>query len=75
MSLPEGEATDIIRKTNSGITVECENANEIARAIMKLSYDQEIYKKFRISSINAATYYSRDSMAKKMIEVIEKYEK
>lgn len=73
MSVPEGEATAIIRETNSGLVVESENVEDIANAILRLNDDKELYQSVRISSIDAASKYSRDIMAVDMMSVFEKY--
>ncbi|HFL9405947.1 TPA: glycosyltransferase family 4 protein, partial [Escherichia coli] len=59
MSVPEGEATSIIRDTNSGIIVESENPKQIAEAILKLYSNKELYQDVRVCGINAASNYSR----------------
>jgi glycosyltransferase involved in cell wall biosynthesis len=75
MSVPEGEATEIIRNTNSGITVDCEDVEQIANAIIQLSSDPVKYEMIRKSSITSSMSFSRNYMADKMIGVLEKYEK
>ncbi|MEZ8962409.1 glycosyltransferase family 4 protein [Vibrio cyclitrophicus] len=72
MSVPEGEATAIIRDTNSGLVVESENVDQITAAILKLYEDKELYQQVRTNSIEAAPTYSRDIMAADMINVFEK---
>ncbi|MEZ9713361.1 glycosyltransferase family 4 protein [Vibrio cyclitrophicus] len=73
MSVPEGEATAIIRETNSGLIVESESVDQITAAILKLHEDKELYQQVRTSSIKAAPTYSRDIMATDMIHVFEKH--
>ncbi|WP_263422214.1 glycosyltransferase [Citrobacter braakii] len=75
MSVPEGEATEIIRNTNSGITVDCEDVEQIANAIIQLSSEPVKYEMIRKSSITSSMSFSRNYMADKMIGVLEKYEK
>lgn len=72
MSVPEGEATSIVRETNSGVLVESENIEQITAAILMLYEDKELYRRMRISSIEAAPKFSRDIMAEAMISVFEK---
>jgi len=72
MSVPEGEATKIILNTNSGITVDSENVDEITRAIMKLKNDKILYDGLRGYSISSASIFSRDLMADKMLDVFKK---
>ncbi|MCF5901568.1 glycosyltransferase family 4 protein [Aeromonas veronii] len=71
MSVPEGEATSIVRKANSGIVVESENVDQIASAISLMLNDRVAYENMRCASVKCVTEYSRDLMAKKMLKVFE----
>lgn len=73
MSVPEGEATAIIRETNSGLVVESESVDQITAAILKLHEDKELYQEVRSCSIEAAPKYSRDIMAADMVTIFEKH--
>lgn len=72
MSVPEGEATAIIKDTASGLVVESENVEEIKNAILKLYNNTELYNELRLSSINSATLFSRDLLASRMLSVFSK---
>lgn len=72
MSVPEGEATAIIQETNSGLTVEPENVEQIYEGILKLKNDENHYNELRQSSIDAANNFSRDLMAEKMLDIFRK---
>ncbi|PME15306.1 glycosyltransferase WbuB [Vibrio cyclitrophicus] len=72
MSVPEGEATEIIRKTDSGIVVESENVEQIVTSVKKLATDHELFQALQKSSVNAAPLYSRDLMAEGMSTVFER---
>ncbi|WP_318487232.1 glycosyltransferase family 4 protein [Photobacterium leiognathi] len=72
MSVPEGEATEIIHKTDSGIVVESENVNQIAAAVDKLSTHKELFLELQKSSVKAAPSYSRDLMAEDMLAVFKR---
>ncbi|MEH0667484.1 glycosyltransferase family 4 protein [Vibrio scophthalmi] len=72
MSVPEGEATAIVRENDSGLLVESENDEQIKSAILTLYQDQVLYQRIRISSIEAASKFSRDIMADIMLSVLEK---
>ncbi|WP_318464685.1 glycosyltransferase family 4 protein [Photobacterium leiognathi] len=72
MSVPEGEATAIIKDTASGLVVESENVEEIKKAILKLYNDTDLYNEIRLSSINSAKLFSRDLMASKMLSIFSK---
>lgn len=69
MSVPKGEATDIIQKTGSGMIVESENIDEIVEAILKLKDDVGLYSKLRGDSIKSGAEFSRDLMATKMLNI------
>ncbi|PMP11317.1 glycosyltransferase WbuB [Vibrio breoganii] len=72
MSVPEGEATEIICKTNSGIVVESENVDQIAASIEKLSTDNVLFQELQKSSVKAGPLYSRDLMAEDMSAIFER---
>lgn len=73
MSVPEGEATTIVRNVNSGLIVGSENAEQISTAILKLYDNDELYQQLRQSSIEAAPNFSRELMAVDMVNVFEKH--
>lgn len=72
MSVPEGEATEIIRETDSGLVVESESVDKITAAVLKLQEDKELYQRIRNNSIKAAPKYSRDIMAIDMESIFTK---
>ena len=69
MSVPDGEATRIIQDTNSGLTVESENIDQIVDGILKLKNDSDLYNELRQCSIDIASQFSRDLMADKMLAI------
>jgi len=73
MSVPEGEATQIIEETKSGIVVESENVEQITQAIERLHTDAKLYSDIRSLSIAAAPSFSRDLMAVKMSQIFESH--
>ncbi|MEZ8316950.1 glycosyltransferase family 4 protein [Vibrio splendidus] len=74
MSVPEGEATTIIKKTGSGLVVESENVEQIANAILKLRQDDELYQMIRSKSVAAAPKYSRELMAQSLLDIFRNYQ-
>lgn len=70
MSLPEGEATGIVRRTGSGVCVPPEDPDAMARAIAGLADNPEAMAALRATSYSAAPQFSRDTLAAKMIEVL-----
>lgn len=71
MSVPEGEATKIIRETGAGLVVESENVTKIASAIVKLATDSELLQQLQRNSVKAAPLYSRDILAEDMKKVFD----
>ncbi len=69
LSVPEGEATKIIKETKSGIVVESENVEQISQAIELLYTNDRLYSDIRSSSIAAAPGFSRDLMAVKLSKI------
>ncbi|CAH6800759.1 Glycosyltransferase WbuB [Vibrio chagasii] len=73
MSVPEGEATEIVREAGSGLVVESENVDQIATAILQLHEDKALCQRIRTNSIEAAEKFSRDIMAADMESIFKKY--
>lgn len=71
IGVPAGEATQIVATTESGLVVQPESPEEIADAVLKLADDTELYAKLKQNSLEAARLYSRDALAKDMLEIIE----
>lgn len=72
MSVPEGEATQIIRETGSGLVVESESVNQIKHAILKLYTDSQAYSGIKSASVNSASKFSRLTNSKLMIDIFSK---
>ena len=73
ISVPEGEATAIVRETNSGVVVDSENTLQITAAVLELYEDKGLYERVRKRSIEVAPRFSREIMASDMINVFEKH--
>lgn len=71
MSLPEGEATGIVRESGSGVCVAPEDPVAMADAIAMLADDPERVDRLRRTAREAAPRYSRDRLAAEMIGVLE----
>jgi len=71
MSLPEGEATGIVRETGTGVSVPPENPQAMAETIAHLAENPEKRNELRENGLKAAKENSRDELALKMIEVLE----
>jgi glycosyltransferase involved in cell wall biosynthesis len=71
LAQPEGEAAELIRKTDTGIVIPPEQPQLLANAITDL-YDQpERLEKLRQASIAAAHQFSRKQQAEKMLTVFQ----
>lgn len=71
MSLPDGEATGIVRKTGAGLCVPPENPAALADAIAALADDPARMAGLRAAAVGAAPGYSRETQAARMIKVLE----
>ena len=72
LSLPEGEATSIVRSTNSGLVVESENVEEIKSGILQLCENKEVYSQMKANSIASASKFSRVTNADAMLGIFSK---
>ncbi len=67
----EGEAEKLINEANAGITVEPENAKEIAQAVLKLYKDKELKQKLGENGRRyVIEHYSRESITKKLETIL-----
>lgn len=72
MSVPRGEATSIISRTNSGVVVDSESVEQISESILTLKNDTNLYSNLTINSVNSAPNFSREVLAESMIDVFKK---
>lgn len=70
MSLPEGEATGIIRRTGSGICISPEDSSAMAEAIAALAEDPAELARLRERAYASAPEFSRDALAQRMMDVL-----
>jgi len=71
MSLPEGEATGIVRSTGCGVCVPPEDPAALAAAIAALADDALRMQALRAASLAAAPSYSRAAQARLMLSVLD----
>lgn len=71
MSLPEGEATSIVRATGSGVCVPPEDPVAMAKEIMRLADSPDEMACLRTQSRNTAPGFSRDALAASMSGILE----
>lgn len=67
VSMPAGEATEIVRKTGSGLIVKPECPAELAEAVASLCDNPDKSRLLSQQAIIAAQLYSREQMAHKML--------
>jgi len=70
MSAPQGEATAIVNKTNSGYLVEPESPSKLAKKILKIKSNPSEYEDKVKSCLVSANDYSRAGQAVKMINFL-----
>ncbi len=70
MSLPQGEATQIVSETGCGRCVPPEDARAMADAIAGLADDSDELARLRSNSLKAAPAYSRDRQAELMADIL-----
>lgn len=70
MSLPEGEATSIVRRTESGVCVPPEDAQAMADAIVRLADSPAEMARLRKLAYAAASRFSRDVLAADMAALL-----
>jgi colanic acid biosynthesis glycosyl transferase WcaI len=71
ISVPEGEATRLVRTAACGVVVPPENSHAMADAIVRLNADPDELTRLRAAGLAAATQYSRDKQAALMLHVLE----
>lgn len=71
MSLPEGEATGMIRDAGSGVCVPPEDPAAMADALRRLLNEREHWQRLRQAGIDAAPRFSRGELAHEMLRIFE----
>ena len=72
LSMPKGEATEIIERAEAGIVVEPESHIELAKAILKLADNKKLRLQLAENAANSAFLYSREKLADDMASILEK---
>ncbi|WP_281630284.1 glycosyltransferase family 4 protein [Vibrio sp. St2] len=72
MSVPKGEATEIVEKNNTGIVVEPECKEGISNAIMELYRNPDKKEELKQSSIKSSRIFNREVLANKMLNILAK---
>ena len=71
MTSPNGEATNILEKSNSGVIVNPESPKDVALIIRELYNDHPRLKVIAVNSSQAAKNYDRKQLAELMLSKIE----
>lgn len=71
VSMPLGEATDIIHDTGAGIVVKPESSEELARALILIRDDTSMWLELSKNASTAALVYNRDRTAQQMLDIFE----
>lgn len=71
MSLPEGEATGIVRATGSGVCVPPEAPSAMAAEIARLAEAPAEMARLRRQAHATATQFSREALAERMLAVLQ----
>ena len=71
MSVPEGEATALVRDSACGVLVPPEDPRAMADAILRLEAHPEECAKLRAAGLAAAEKFGRDRQARLMLKVLE----
>ncbi|MGD9597527.1 MAG: glycosyltransferase family 4 protein [Steroidobacteraceae bacterium] len=73
ISVPAGEAVDIVLGAQAGISVPPDDAEAIAEAIIRLADSSHTLARMKASAMAAAGRYSRASQARKMLSILEEH--
>lgn len=71
MSVPEGEATNIVRQTGVGSCVPPDDPPALSRAIAQLAVDPERIASYRAACRMHAPSFSRDRLAQEMANILQ----
>ena len=71
VSVPEGEATQLVLGDGAGLSCEPDNPIALANAILKLYNNRKLRRKIGAASLAAGKKYDREILAKKMLRLLE----
>ena len=63
VSMPQGEATEIVREAEAGLIIDPEAPEELAQAIIKLRDDKKLLGSLSMGALSAAQQFSREKLA------------
>ena len=70
LSLPEGEASEILKKSKAGIHIPPDNPAALANVVAQLADDMELCRSLGKHSLSAAPQHTREAQAAHMISVL-----
>ena len=70
ISVPEGEATQIVRNTKSGVVVAPESPEQLAEQIRQLADNSALVQQLSRNCQQAAPHYSRASLSEEMLSAL-----
>ena len=71
MSLPEGEATAIISKTQTGVTIPPEQPAVLAETVLSLKNNSKKLDSMKVSCLHSAPLFERKKQALRMLKILE----
>lgn len=74
LSVPKGEASELVDRYKTGLVVESEDREGISQAILGMYENVIMREQFKQSSVDASEKFSRAILAMKMLEVLKRVE-
>jgi colanic acid biosynthesis glycosyl transferase WcaI len=71
VSVPEGEATQLVVRDGAGLSCEPDNPKSLAASVLRLHKDEKLHSKISAASLAAGKKYDREFLAKKMLTLLE----
>ena len=71
VSVPEGEATQLVVGDGAGLSCEPDNPKALADSVLRLHEDKKLYSKVSAASLASGKKYDREALAKKMLSMLE----
>ena len=71
IAAPDGDAKEIVAKENAGIVLPAEDPRGLADAILRMKTDDELRNRLATNSYGAASSYTREEQARKVLAVYE----
>ena len=71
VSVPEGEATQLVVSAGAGISCEPDNPKALAESVLRLHKNKNLHSKISAASLAAGKKYDREALAKKMLSLLE----